>query len=187
MAGPVADANNAPSIPGLDVELLAEGRRAVGRVKPPATFGVATSTGTNPATRRLISEERDEEQRWRERQADEERRLREFRRRKEQVNGPGKGRRHDRKPRTLWNQEEVIQLSRLWAEHGNRWSLIQRIDQEGRHILGRRSQVDLKDKVRNIKAWMLRNGIPVPAAMGGIRISDAKLQLIANALGEVEG
>ena len=52
-------------------------------------------------------------------------------------------------------------------------------------MLVARSQIDLKDKVLNIKEWMLRHGIPVSEAMGGIRIGDARLQLIANALGHI--
>jgi hypothetical protein len=35
--------------------------------------------------------------------------------------------------------------------------------------------VDLKDKIQNIKAWMLRNRVLISAAIEGIQISDTKL------------
>lgn len=62
-------------------------------------------------------------------------------------------RRHHRK----WTKREVKRLLKLWFLHGNAWSQIKAIDtRSSLPQLSNRSQVDLKDKLRTIKAWMLR-------------------------------
>lgn len=56
-----------------------------------------------------------------------------------------------------WRKREVKRLLRLWFEHGNSWAQIKAIDdQMAEPQLKDRTQVDLKDKLRTIKAWMLR-------------------------------
>ena len=56
-----------------------------------------------------------------------------------------------------WRPPEVKRLLRLWFQHGNSWARIKTIDdQSSEPQLKDRTQVDLKDKVRTIKAWMLR-------------------------------
>ncbi|KAJ5117446.1 hypothetical protein N7448_011078 [Penicillium atrosanguineum] len=85
-----------------------------------------------------------------------------------------------------WRNREVKRLLRLWFEHGNSWAQIKAIDdQMAEPQLKDRTQVDLKDKLRTIKAWMLRQEIPIPKEFGQISISPAMLQRIANTLGEI--
>lgn len=56
-----------------------------------------------------------------------------------------------------WIEEEVARLLRLWMRMGNRWAEIKRIDAESEQPrLTLRTDVDLKDKLRTIKKWMLR-------------------------------
>ena len=42
-----------------------------------------------------------------------------------------------------------------WLQYGNSWAFIKQLDEQSSHPkLSLRTQVDLKDKVRNIKLWL---------------------------------
>jgi hypothetical protein len=59
--------------------------------------------------------------------------------------------------RTPWSEDEIKRLIHLWIIHGSRWSQILKIDARmSPPSLLHRSQVDLKDKIRNIKIYMMR-------------------------------
>ena len=59
-----------------------------------------------------------------------------------------------------WSLKETRRLVRLWEKHPNEWAKIERLDQASDDPqLTTRTPVDLKDKMRNVKIWMLKNGI----------------------------
>jgi hypothetical protein len=63
-----------------------------------------------------------------------------------------------RKRRILWTEEETRRLIKLFEYYGPRWRLIKQKD--NRHPRGakltERTEIDLKDKIRNVKAGYLR-------------------------------
>lgn len=76
--------------------------------------------------------------------------------------------------------KELCQLLKLCREYGTQWSLIKEVDSEqASPKLENRTQVDLKDKARNVKMWMMRNDMEVPENLEGIRLSDGRMELIA--------
>lgn len=71
--------------------------------------------------------------------------------------GQGRSASRPRAYRLKWRKREVKRLLRLWFEHGNSWARIKAIDDRSAEPqLQDRTQVDLKDKLRTIKAWMMR-------------------------------
>ncbi|EFW13349.1 conserved hypothetical protein [Coccidioides posadasii str. Silveira] len=90
--------------------------------------------------------------------------------------------RHCRWPciRTRWSAEETARLVQLWERHGNNWALIKELDKEmPEPRLWNRTQVDLKDRMRNVKIGLMRRGDPVPDDYCQIRLSDRHLKSIA--------
>lgn len=62
-----------------------------------------------------------------------------------------------RRQRMLWSRSEIRTLIRLWLRHGNSWAYLKEQDELSvSPQLGLRTQVDLKDKMRNIKLYMRR-------------------------------
>lgn len=62
-----------------------------------------------------------------------------------------------RRQRMLWSRSEIRTLIRLWLRHGNSWAYLKEQDELSVNPqLGLRTQVDLKDKMRNIKLYMRR-------------------------------
>lgn len=97
---------------------------------------------------------------WRARQEREEEVLREMqdnpRPTRKRVRPRPEGPDRRRRP-TPWSAAENQRLITLWMEHGNSWSLIKEIDDfSPQPKLGIRTQVDLKDRLRTVKSWMLR-------------------------------
>lgn len=123
--------NLASEIPGLDLDELTRQRRY------PSTRYPERSTSL---------------QYWGRRQAQENARLQYLR---QQVQG-----RFDRTParaRIPWSLEEAQTLIELWLQLGNQWGVIKDVDLAADHPhLSQRTSVDLKDKMRNVKAWMIR-------------------------------
>jgi hypothetical protein len=56
-----------------------------------------------------------------------------------------------------WSKYETRRLINLWQLYGNAWSQIKDADAEMEPPrLTNRTQMDLKDKMRNVKAFMVR-------------------------------
>lgn len=56
-----------------------------------------------------------------------------------------------------WSKRETRRLIKLWQMYGGAWSMIKSADEEMETpLLRARSQTDLKDKMRNVKAFMGR-------------------------------
>jgi hypothetical protein len=56
-----------------------------------------------------------------------------------------------------WSKNETRRLIKLWQLYGNSWSQIKGADEEMEPPrLTNRTQIDLKDKMRNVKAFMAR-------------------------------
>lgn len=69
--------------------------------------------------------------------------------------------------KNTWSDAETERLIMLMARHGTAWAEIKRQDdlcptQDGGPMLTKRSQVNLKDKARNLKEKFLREGVPLP-------------------------
>lgn len=78
-----------------------------------------------------------------------------------------------RRGRKGWTQAETDRLIMLMARHGTSWAEIKRQDdlcpeQDGGPLLTKRSQVNLKDKARNLKEKFLREGLPLPRNFEGV-------------------
>lgn len=59
--------------------------------------------------------------------------------------------------RNGWTADETERLLALWLKHGNAWSLILHADRKMPNpLLGRRDQWAIKDKIRNLKAFMVQ-------------------------------
>ncbi|EDN05436.1 predicted protein [Histoplasma mississippiense (nom. inval.)] len=56
-------------------------------------------------------------------------------------------------PRRMWSEEEERRLLQLFVEYGPKWRILQLMDKEHSDgaVLQDRSNVDLKDKIRNMK------------------------------------
>lgn len=73
------------------------------------------------------------------------------------ASGEPKRERKRRRLYMLWSREEIATLIRLWSAYGNAWAYIKDMDDRSvKPVLQHRTQVDLKDKIRNIKQYMLR-------------------------------
>lgn len=75
--------------------------------------------------------------------------------------------------KNTWSDAETERLLMLMARHGTAWAEIKRQDelcprQDGGPMLTKRSQVNLKDKARNLKEKFLREGLPLPAGFDRI-------------------
>jgi hypothetical protein len=69
----------------------------------------------------------------------------------------GRRRRPDARPRIPWSEQELKVLIRLWLKHGNHWTKIKEKDEKSNApSLGQRIPTDLRDKIRNLKMWMIR-------------------------------
>ncbi len=60
-------------------------------------------------------------------------------------------RKKEARVRHAWTEEEVRELIQLIAELGCSWARIKKYDELGRNVLHRRTQVDIRDKARNMK------------------------------------
>ncbi|KAJ5114784.1 hypothetical protein NUU61_000543 [Penicillium alfredii] len=84
-------------------------------------------------------------------------------------NVPGAGIGLPARPMTKkYSQEEDDRLIRLIESHGTKWAQIKREDElcppsDGGPKLHYRTQVNLKDRARNLKIKFLREGLPLPA------------------------
>lgn len=168
----------------MDIELLAQGRypkqaRAYRNISSRRQLG---DEGSEIAFSDLPSrEEHVQRQRAFTRQDEEERlqRILHERRARDQQQS-GLSNRARRRPRLPWSMKELCQLLKLCREYGTQWSLIKEVDSEqASPKLENRTQVDLKDKARNVKMWMMRNDMEVPENLEGIRLSDGRMELIA--------
>jgi hypothetical protein len=65
-------------------------------------------------------------------------------------------RQQQRKSRNYWNAAAEEQLVQYIEEYGCRWKYIQRLDEGSTRMFLGRSDVDLKDKARNMKVNYLR-------------------------------
>ncbi|KAJ5753309.1 Peptidoglycan-binding Lysin subgroup [Penicillium odoratum] len=113
------------------------------------------------------------------RHAEEQRKLEEMRR-KVRENGPQPTKKRirgkvdipdRRKAAVKWSAEEIGRLVALFQEHLGQWATMKRADEQSSSPrLTIRTSVDLKDKMRTLKKWLLRNGFDVPENMVGIRL-----------------
>lgn len=76
--------------------------------------------------------------------------------------------------KNTWSEAETERLIMLMARHGTAWAEIKRQDdlcpsQDGGPMLTKRTQVNLKDKARNLKEKFLREGQPLPRSFERIR------------------
>lgn len=88
------------------------------------------------------------------------------------------------KPRVKvpWSLKETRRLVRLWEQHPNEWAKIERLDRASDHPqLTTRTQVDLKDKMRNVKISMLKKRIQLSAKWARITLTTAQKRAVANA------
>ncbi|PCG88070.1 hypothetical protein PENOC_112640 [Penicillium occitanis (nom. inval.)] len=82
-----------------------------------------------------------------------------------------------------WSKRETRRLIKLWQMYGGAWSMIKSADEEMETpLLRARSQTDLKDKMRNVKAFMGRTGIDIPEEFGAITLGERIMESIAVAL-----
>ncbi|KAJ5215592.1 uncharacterized protein N7498_001999 [Penicillium cinerascens] len=95
------------------------------------------------------------------------------------------------KPRVkvFWSLNETRRLVRLWERHPNEWAKIERLDRASDDPqLTTCTQVDLKDKMRNIKIWMLKNGRQLSAKWARISLTMAQKRAVAQAhWGDTQG
>jgi hypothetical protein len=62
-----------------------------------------------------------------------------------------------RRPRLPWSTRETDRLVELWKRYGNNWVRIKDKDEETvAPVLGNRSILDLKDKMRSVKIALMR-------------------------------
>jgi hypothetical protein len=81
-----------------------------------------------------------------------------------------------------WSLKETRRLVRLWENHPNEWAKIKRLDRASDDPqLTTRTQVDLKDKMRNVKIWMLKNRIQLSEKWARITLTAAQKRAVANA------
>ncbi|KAJ5982408.1 hypothetical protein N7451_012508 [Penicillium sp. IBT 35674x] len=79
-----------------------------------------------------------------------------------------------------WTLPEIRRLVPLWYKLGNRWAEIKEIDRVSPEPqLERRTQVDLKDKMRQLTGWMKKLNIEVPVVFGQMAIEDKDLERLA--------
>jgi hypothetical protein len=86
-----------------------------------------------------------------------------------------------RAPRKEWTAEEVGALILYITRWGPAWSRIKQYDDGKkfhRSFLQRRSQVDLKDKARNIKYTMLRDRCRLHENWRGVTLGDKKKDML---------
>jgi hypothetical protein len=61
------------------------------------------------------------------------------------------------RPRLRWSAMETDRLLHLWKRYGNNWARIKEKDESmAPSVLGDHSIVDLKDKMRTVKAGLMR-------------------------------
>ncbi|KAJ5538937.1 hypothetical protein N7494_001465 [Penicillium frequentans] len=90
----------------------------------------------------------------------------------------------ERRPTVAWTKAEIQRLVVLWYQHGNSWALIKRIDDSSPDPqLLRRTQVDLKDKKRQIEGVVNRLRITIPQGFGTNLLTTNQLEDIASELG----
>jgi hypothetical protein len=81
-----------------------------------------------------------------------------------------------------WSLKETRCLVRLWEKHPNEWAKIERLDRASSDPqLTTRTQVDLKDKMRNVKMWMLKNRVQLSGKWARITLTTAQKRAVANA------
>lgn len=81
-----------------------------------------------------------------------------------------------------WSSKETERLVRLWEKHPNEWARIERLDRASDDPqLATRTQVDLKDKMRNVKMWMLKNGVQLSGKWARITLTTAQKRAVAKA------
>ncbi|KAK5940321.1 hypothetical protein PMZ80_007741 [Knufia obscura] len=81
--------------------------------------------------------------------------------------------------RRPWSEEEVIRLWDLMGKHGTSWSMIKNADNlMDEPKLGGRSQVQLKDKARNMKLDFLKAERPLPVELEGVTISKGHREML---------
>jgi hypothetical protein len=87
---------------------------------------------------------------WRRQQAEETSRM-------EAIAAENASRLNQRRPRRPWSATETDRLLDLWKRYGNNWAVIKEEDESmAPSVLGDRSIVDLKDKMRTVKVGLLR-------------------------------
>ncbi|KAJ5522966.1 hypothetical protein N7494_013152 [Penicillium frequentans] len=82
-----------------------------------------------------------------------------------------------------WTLPEILRLVPLWYKWGNRWAKIKELDLDPLEFsepqLEQRTQVDLKDKMRQLTDWMKKLNIAVPVVFGQMVIEDEDLERLA--------
>ncbi|KAI5842301.1 hypothetical protein BZA05DRAFT_205576 [Tricharina praecox] len=85
----------------------------------------------------------------------------------EKLNRTANKRRGVRKGRNPWTEEQANMLVRMIGKYGTNWQLIAAEEP----LLYGRTNVNLKDKARNMKLQFLRNGLPLPGNFEHVTIS----------------
>jgi hypothetical protein len=75
--------------------------------------------------------------------------------------------------RSKWTTEETGGLYGYITREGTSWAHIKSIDDAGAQLLTLRSQVDLKDKARNMKFDILKAGLPLPPNFESVPLAKA--------------
>ncbi|KAF2499960.1 hypothetical protein BU16DRAFT_613777 [Lophium mytilinum] len=91
-------------------------------------------------------------------------------------------RQQQRRARNPWTARAEDQLVQYIEEYGCQWAYIRRLDEADTQMFLDRTDVDLKDKARNMKINYLRSGTGLPENFDGITIS----QSLARRYGLVE-
>lgn len=87
----------------------------------------------------------------------------------------------ERRPNLRWSEGETNRLIRLWEANPNEWGKIERLDDASEDPqLANRSQVDMKDKMRNVKAALLRDGFKLPEIWVLVKLSVSQKRSLTN-------
>ncbi|KAI9767306.1 MAG: hypothetical protein M1840_005715 [Geoglossum simile] len=77
--------------------------------------------------------------------------------------------------RRQWTEQEVVRFIELVEEHGPSWAKIEKV---GDPLLAGRTQVNLKDKARNMKFDFVKAGSEIPVGFDTVRLSRNQINML---------